>query len=104
MPGRYGKKRQYHLSVFAWSIGNEVDYPNDPYSHPVLDGNREGGFTQAMYSGYKKDASDAMRLGDIAKRLAAVVRRYDTAGNSWLGRCSHVERDGISRSTRYCGL
>lgn len=56
-----------HASVFAWSIGNEVDYPNDPYSHPILDG--DGGFTQAMYGGYKKDAPDAMRLGDIAKRL-----------------------------------
>lgn len=41
-----------HASVFAWSIGNEVDYPNDPYSHPILDG--DGGFTQAMYGGYKK--------------------------------------------------
>lgn len=38
-----------HASVFAWSIGNEVDYPNDPYSHPILDG--DGGFTQAMYGG-----------------------------------------------------
>ncbi|MFD2162358.1 sugar-binding domain-containing protein [Paradesertivirga mongoliensis] len=73
------KRDRNHLSIFAWSIGNEVDYPNDPYSHPVLDGNREGGFTQAMYGGYKKDAPDAMRLGDIAKQLAAVVRRYDTS-------------------------
>ncbi|MBE8713017.1 glycoside hydrolase family 2 [Sphingobacterium sp. KB22] len=71
------KRDRNHLSIFAWSIGNEVDYPNDPYSHPVLDGKNEGGFTQAMYGGYKKDAPDAMRLGDIAKRLAAVVKKYD---------------------------
>ncbi|PWG78370.1 sugar-binding domain-containing protein [Pararcticibacter amylolyticus] len=71
------KRDRNHLSVFAWSIGNEVDYPNDPYSHPVLDGSREGGFTQPIFGGYKKDAPDAGRLGDIAKRLAAVVRTYD---------------------------
>lgn len=73
------KRDRNHVSIFAWSIGNEVDYPNDPYSHPVLDGSREGGFTQPIFGGYKKDAPDATRLGDIAKRLAAVVRKYDTS-------------------------
>lgn len=72
------KRDRNHLSIFAWSIGNEVDYPNDPYSHPILDGgHRDGGFTQATFGGYKPDAPDAMRLGDIAKRLAAVVKQYD---------------------------
>ncbi|HOG06429.1 MAG TPA: glycoside hydrolase family 2 TIM barrel-domain containing protein, partial [Paludibacter sp.] len=69
------KRDRNHVSIFAWSIGNEVDYPNDPYSHPILDG--DGGFTQPMFGGYKKDAPDAMRLGDIAERLAKVVRKYD---------------------------
>lgn len=69
------RRDRNHVSVFAWSIGNEVDYPNDPYSHPVLDG--DGGFTQAMYGGYKKDAPDANRLGIIAKQLAKVVKKYD---------------------------
>lgn len=72
------KRDRNHLCVFAWSIGNEVDYPNDPYSHPVLDSIMNEGFTQASFGGYKKDAPDAMRLGDIAKRLAAAVKRYDT--------------------------
>lgn len=72
------KRDRNHISIFAWSIGNEVDYPNDPYSHPVLGGEKkEGGFTQASYGGYKKDAPDAMRLGDIAKKLAAIVRTHD---------------------------
>src|SRR5690606_25521254 len=53
------KRDRNHVSIFAWSIGNEVDYPNDPYSHPILDGEKkEGGFTQASYGGYKKDAPD----------------------------------------------
>lgn len=71
------RRDRNHISVFAWSIGNEVDYPNDPYSHPVLDG--DGGFTQASFGGYKKDAPDANRLGDIAKRLVAVVKKYDNS-------------------------
>ncbi len=71
------KRDRNHISIFAWSIGNEVDYPNDPYSHPVLDGNTESGFTQPIFGGYKKDAPDAMRLGAIAKRLGAVVRKFD---------------------------
>ncbi|MDE5962760.1 MAG: glycoside hydrolase family 2, partial [Alistipes sp.] len=31
------RRDRNHPSIFLWSIGNEVDYPNDPYSHPVLD-------------------------------------------------------------------
>ena len=71
------KRDRNHVSVFAWSIGNEVDYPNDPYSHPVLDGGGETGFTQPIFGGYKKEAPDAMRLGAIAQRLAKVVKTYD---------------------------
>ncbi|TDH23433.1 DUF4982 domain-containing protein [Segetibacter sp. 3557_3] len=93
------KRDRNHLSIFAWSIGNEVDYPNDPYSHPVLDGSKEAGFTQPAYGGYKKDAPDAMRLGDIAKRLAAVVRKYDpsrpvTAGLAGVAMSNETEYPG----------
>ena len=72
------RRDRNHPSVFLWSIGNEVDYPNDPYSHPVLDGNNSS-FTQPMYGGYKPDAPDAMRIGEIAKRLAKVVKENDTS-------------------------
>ena len=71
------KRDRNHVSIFAWSIGNEVDYPNDPYSHPVLDGGGDSGFTQPVFGGYRPEAPDAMRLGAIAERLAGVVRKYD---------------------------
>ena len=32
-----------------------------------------------MFGGYKPDAPDAMRIGKIAKRLAACVRAVDTS-------------------------
>lgn len=71
------RRDRNHVSIFAWSIGNEVDYPNDPYSHPVLGGTEASGFTQAIYGGYKKDSPNAERLGDIAIRLVEVVKTYD---------------------------
>lgn len=91
------RRDRNHVSVFAWSIGNEVDYPNDPYSHPILDG--DGGFTQAMYGGYQKEAPDAMRLGVIAKKLARVVKTYDksrpvTAGLAGVAMSNETEYPG----------
>ena len=70
------RRDRNHPSIFMWSIGNEVDYPNEPYSHPILDGST---INQPMFGGYKPDAPDAMRIGKIAKRLAACVRAVDTS-------------------------
>lgn len=70
------RRDRRHTSVFLWSIGNEVDYPNDPYSHPVLNGSS---ITQPMYGGYNPDAPHAERIGKIARRLSAVVRAEDTS-------------------------
>jgi len=99
------RRDRNHLSIFGWSIGNEVDYPNDPYSHPVLDKGKEG-FGQAAYGGYKKDAPDAMRLGAIAKRLVAAVKKYDksrptTAGLAGVAMSNETEYPGALDITGY---
>jgi len=65
-----------HASIIMWSIGNEVDYPNDPYTHPILDGAK---INQPMHGGYKPDSPKAERLGGIAKRLSSIVRALDTS-------------------------
>jgi hypothetical protein len=65
-----------HASVIMWSIGNEVDYPNDPYSHPVLD---HANINQPVQGGYLPDHPKAERLGSIAKRLSSIVRSLDTS-------------------------
>ena len=93
------RRDRNHVSVFAWSIGNEVDYPNDPYSHPVLDGGGDTGFSQATYGGYQKDAPDAMRLGAIAKRLVAAVEKYDTSRPTTAG----LAGVAMSNKTEYPG-
>ncbi|MFI3280890.1 MAG: glycoside hydrolase family 2 TIM barrel-domain containing protein [Rikenellaceae bacterium] len=71
------RRDRNHPSIVLWSIGNEVDYPNDPYSHPVLD---EGGKVGQQYdAGYKPSQPNANRLGEIAEELAAVVRKSDSS-------------------------
>lgn len=100
------RRDRNHVSVFAWSIGNEVDYPNDPYSHPILDGKNSTGFTQPIFGGYKKEAPDAMRLGIIAKRLVKVVKEYDqsrpvTAGLAGVAMSNETEYPGALDITGY---
>ena len=85
-----------HASIFAWSIGNEVDYPNDPYSHPVLDGTS---INQPMFGGYKPNQPNAERLGNVAKRLAAVVREHDPSRPVTAGLAGVV----MSNATEYPG-
>ncbi|MBQ7470865.1 MAG: DUF4982 domain-containing protein [Prevotella sp.] len=70
------RRDRNHPSIFLWSIGNEVDYPNDPYSHPVLDGSS---ITQPMYGGYKPEQPHAERICRIAERLSKIVRSIDSS-------------------------
>lgn len=100
------RRDRNHPSIFAWSIVNEVDYPNDPYSHPVLDGEEAGSFTQPIYGGYKPNAPNAERLGAIAKRMVAVVKEHDrsrpvTAGLAGVAMSNRTEFPGALDITGY---
>lgn len=61
-------------SIIFWSIGNEIDYPNDPYTHEVLNTGRN---PQIYGKGYTPGHPAASRLGELARQLAAVVKKYD---------------------------
>ena len=55
------RRDRNHPSIILWSIGNEIDYANDPFSHPVL-GDR-----------YNPANPPAEQLVTCAKPLVAAV-------------------------------
>ncbi|MFC6100525.1 sugar-binding domain-containing protein [Olivibacter domesticus] len=62
-------------SIILWSVGNEVDYPNDPYSHEVLSG---GNNPQIYGKGHLPDHPPASRLGSLSKSLVDAAKSIDT--------------------------
>lgn len=65
-----------HPSIVMWSIGNEVDYPNDPYTHPILD---YEGINQKTVPGFKKDKPRVERIGVIAEKFVEIVKQIDSS-------------------------
>ena len=54
-----------HPSVILWSIGNEIEYPNDPFSHPRGRG------------GMRPNAPSADQLPPVARRLISAIKLLD---------------------------
>jgi beta-galactosidase len=59
------RRDRNHPSIILWSIGNEIDYANDPFSHPVLGDN------------YRPENPSAENLVKCAQPLVAAVQSLD---------------------------
>lgn len=80
------KCNKNHASIIAWSIGNEIDYPNDPYANPMfteMEGNNDAN-KPAEERIYNPNRPDTRRLTSIAKELSAIVNREDPTRPSTL--------------------
>ena len=73
------KRDRNHPSVILWSIGNEIDYPNDPYVTPLFEevlGNNDSGKPAAERQ-YDDKKPDASRLATVAAELTEIVHLLD---------------------------
>jgi hypothetical protein len=73
------KRDRNHPSIIMWSIGNEIDYPNDPYCHPLFEdmtGNNDKN-KPASERVYNDNRPNAERLSVIAKKLTNIVKKHD---------------------------
>ena len=59
------RRDRNHPSIILWSIGNEIDYPNDPYTDPTR-------------NNYESWRPPAYHLTEIARHLYDYVKEIDT--------------------------
>jgi len=73
------RRDRNHPSVILWSIGNEIDYPNDPYCHPsftTMTGNNDAN-KPAQERQYNPQRPNTERLAVLCRQLCDIVKKTD---------------------------
>ena len=73
------RRDRNHPSVVLFSIGNEIDYPNDPYNHEsflTMTGNNDANKPEEERR-FRSDRPNMERLTVISKKLAAIAKKAD---------------------------
>jgi beta-galactosidase/beta-glucuronidase len=60
------RRDRNHPSIILWSIGNEIDYPNDPFSH------------QSLGNSYRPQNPPAENLTKYGRLLVEAIKQLDT--------------------------
>ncbi len=81
------RRDRNHPSIILWSIGNEIDYPNDPYTDPSR-------------SNFEPWGPPAYHLPEIARHLYDYVKEIDTTRPV----TAAVANIPLSNETGYTGL
>ncbi|MBQ6678995.1 MAG: beta galactosidase jelly roll domain-containing protein [Lachnospiraceae bacterium] len=108
------RRDRNHPSVVMWSVGNEIDYPNDPYCHPrftEMTGNNDKNKPAAERQ-YNPDKPNMERLAVLAKELVEIVKTEDTERpvttaaafpelSTYLGFVDHMDVIGYNYKEKY---
>jgi beta-galactosidase len=78
------RRDRNHPSIILWSIGNEIDYANDPFSHPVLGDN------------YRPENPSAENLVKLGRPLAAAVKELDSTRPVTAARANVLMSDAVA--------
>ena len=108
------RRDRNHPSIILWSIGNEIDYPNDPYCHPSfleMTGNNDANKPAAERQ-YDPAKPDMRRLLPIAGELSSIVKSEDESRpvtmalaypelSAKLGMLEHLDVAGYNYKEQY---
>ena len=108
------RRDRNHPSIILWSIGNEIDYPNDPYCHPSfleMTGNNDANKPAAERQ-YDPAKPDMRRLLPIAEELSSIVKSEDESRpvtmalaypelSAKLGMLEHLDVAGYNYKEQY---
>ena len=72
-----------HPCIILWSIGNEIDYANDPFSHPVLGAE------------YRPENPPAKEIVSCARPLVKAVKELDTTRPITAARANVAMSDAV---------